>query len=150
MRILKALPILLLIAGCATASCSTIGSTALRDLPADWPPVGTTKAEVRARLGPPFSQSVMLQDGVEREAWGYHYAHAEMNPLLFVPVVGFVVAMSGDGVMGEGRQLVLTFDSHGKVSGRSISTTNFRQPQDPLLPADSDGRERYAPLTLAK
>ncbi|MCS6305624.1 MAG: hypothetical protein H8K07_18460 [Nitrospira sp.] len=64
--------VIALLVGFLFAGCTTIGSTSLKDIPADWPPVGATKAEIQSRLGPPSTQSVTLQNGVERETWGYH------------------------------------------------------------------------------
>jgi hypothetical protein len=108
-------------AGVLLTGCATVGSMSLKDLPAEWPPVGTTKSQVQSRLGPPLSQSVMLQDGVQRETWGYHYASAEMNPLLFVPGLGLIVAASGEGISTDGTGLEIAFDANGKVVGRTLS-----------------------------
>lgn len=116
MRIMMAV-----LVGCLLAGCATVGSTSLKDLPSDWPPVGATKAEVQSRLGPPSAQSVMVQHGVQQETWGYHYAYAEMNPLLFVPGVGLIVAASGEGISTDGMGLMIAFDADGKVIGRSTS-----------------------------
>lgn len=64
-------------------ACSTTGTASLKDLPPDWPPLGTTKQEVQDRLGKPTTQSVALLDGKQQEVWGYNYATAEVSPLLW-------------------------------------------------------------------
>lgn len=103
------------------AGCATTGTASLKDIPPDWPPLGATKAAVESRLGPPASQSVMLQDGHQREVWGWDYGSAELNPLLWVPIVGIFVAANNEGYKVEGKELTVTFDSEGKVVGRSTS-----------------------------
>jgi hypothetical protein len=126
---------LLLAFSALLGGCATVGSTALKDLPVDWPPVGTTKSEVQSRLGPPLSQSVMVQQGIQQETWGYHYAYAEINPLLFVPGVGLIVAASGEGMSTDGTRLMIAFDADGKVVGRSISKIHTG-PQ-PVIPVSA-------------
>jgi hypothetical protein len=56
-----------------------------------------------------------------------------MNPLLFVPGVGLMVAASGEGVSTDGMGLTIAFDVEGKVIGRSISKIHTGpQPFSPL------------------
>jgi outer membrane protein assembly factor BamE (lipoprotein component of BamABCDE complex) len=115
-RLISAVIFCLMLSGCAT-----IGTRSLQDLPAEWPPLGTTKDEVRDRLGSPSSQSVILHDNQQREVWGWNYGTAELNPLLWVPVVGLFVAASDEAYRVEGKDLTVTFNSDGRVVGRSIS-----------------------------
>jgi hypothetical protein len=120
MRVWRAVCLSLLLTG-----CSTTGTASLKDLPADWPPLGATKDAVQSRLGPPASQSVILQDGQQREVWGWNYGSAEMNPLLWVPVVGIFVAANDEGYKVEGKELTVTFNGEGKVVGRSTSNQKY-------------------------
>lgn len=106
----------LLMAGCATA-----GNPSLKDLSPDWPPLGTTKEEVQARLGQPSAHSMSIESGEQQESWIYNYEQGETNPLLFV-VGGIAVAVTEQERSGEAKTLVLKFDQDGKVVGRSEST----------------------------
>jgi hypothetical protein len=116
---------MVLCSGLALAGCSTTGTASLKELPNDWPPLGETKEVVHSRLGEPSSQSVILQDGQQREVWGWNYGSAELNPLLWVPVVGFFVAANDEGYRAEGKGLAVTFNSEGKVVGRSTSNQKY-------------------------
>lgn len=113
---------------CLLAACATTGTASLKDLPLEWPPLGTTKQEVLARLGSPSSQSVTMIDGRQSEIWGYDYGHGEVSPLLFVPFVGLLVAASGQGIHAEGKVLLVTFDHEGKVISRSASIRKVGSP----------------------
>lgn len=87
----------------------------------DWPPVGTTKAQILGELGPPNSSTFSMMAGQSTEVLTWVYAHAESNPALFIPIVGLLVAASGNGMSGDSRSLVVTFDTDGKLIGRSWS-----------------------------
>lgn len=123
-----------IILGLVLTGCSTTGTASLKDLPPDWPPIGTSKADVRARLGPPTSQSVTLLDGQQQEVWGYHYATAQVSPLLWVPVVGLIVAASGESYHADTRGLSVTFNGAGNVIGRSWATQTLGS--SPAAPTD--------------
>ena len=103
------------------AGCSTTGTASLKDLHADWPPVGTTKEEVQTRLGQPSTHSMSLESGQQEETWTYNYEQGERNPLLYV-VSGIAVAATGLERSGEAKELILKFDQDGKVISRSVST----------------------------
>jgi hypothetical protein len=105
----------------AAVGCVSTGDQRVAQLPPDWPPMGTTQAEVRERLGEPSSQKVSLENGEQREVWGYKYAHASASPLLFVPFVGIAVAATDRGVTGAAHALFITFDAQQRVVGRSWS-----------------------------
>jgi hypothetical protein len=83
--------------------------------------LGTTKAEVRARLGQPPTRSSGIERDQPVEIWTYEYEQGETHPLLFV-VSGIAVAATGQERSGEAKTLVLTFDQDGKVVSRSEST----------------------------
>jgi len=103
------------------AGCATTGTAALKDLPDDWPPLGTTKQDVHTRLGQPSTHSMSVESGQQQEMWIYNYEQSETNPLLFV-VAAIAVAATGLERSGEAKELVLTFDQDGKVISRSMST----------------------------
>ena len=101
------------------SGCSTYGSESIRERPADWPPMTMTKAELLETLGKPLMQSVTITDGKTLESLTWSYADAQMNPALFIPVVGLFVAGSGNGVSGESRALSAVFAADGKMISRS-------------------------------
>jgi outer membrane protein assembly factor BamE (lipoprotein component of BamABCDE complex) len=116
------------------SGCMTTGTEALRDLPAEWPPLGATKDEVRTRLGAPAIESVSLHDGGQREVWSYTYGDTEVNPMLLLPGVGQLAAAIGEGVTGHGKDLIVTFDVEGKVVARSLTHQTIGHPWDGTLP----------------
>jgi len=101
--------------------CSTTGTAALKDLPEDWPPLGTTKQEVQTRLGQPSIHSRSIERDQPVEIWIYEYQQSETHPVLFV-VSAVAAAATGQGKSGEAKTLVLKFDQDGKIIGRSEST----------------------------
>jgi len=101
--------------------CATTGTAALKDLPDDWPPLGTTKQDVHTRLGQPSTHSMIIEGDEQREMWVYNYEQGETHPLLFV-VSGIAVAATGLERSGEAKELVLKFDQDGKVISRSMAT----------------------------
>jgi len=103
------------------AGCSSTGTASLKDLPDDWPPLGTPKQEVHTRLGEPASRSIGTENDEQQEKWTYRYEQGETNPLLFV-VSGIAVAATGLEKSGEFKVLVLTFNQDGKIISRSMST----------------------------
>ncbi len=103
------------------AGCATKGTVALRDLPDNWPPVGTTKQEVQNRLGQPSSHSMSVETGQPEEIWTYAYEEGERNPFLYV-VSGLAVAATGLERSGEAKVLIVKFDQDGKVISRSVSS----------------------------
>lgn len=96
--------VLLVIPGCATH-----GNESIREREADWPPLTMTKSELLATLGKPMMRSVSVVNGQTREIITWSYADTQMNPALFVPVVGLFVAGSGNGVHGQSKALSTTF-----------------------------------------
>lgn len=103
------------------AGCATTGTASLKDLPEDWPPLGTTKLEVLTRLGQPSSYVRSMQRDEPVEIWIYKYEQSETHPVLFV-VGGIAAAATGQERSGEAKTLVLEFDQDDKVMGRSEST----------------------------
>jgi outer membrane protein assembly factor BamE (lipoprotein component of BamABCDE complex) len=99
---------------------SSTDTDPIKDLPADWPPLGTTRAEVRQRLGSPSSQSVTVFSGAERETWSYHFEQADSDPFLLKSAFGFPPALNDDGGKDQGKGLVIIFDAGGKVIERSM------------------------------
>jgi hypothetical protein len=95
--------------------------------------LGTTKAEVRARLGQPTGHSDSVERDQPVEIWTYEYEQGEPHPLLFV-VSGIAVATTGQERSGEAKTLVLTFDQEGKVISRSESTQKIGT--SPARPTD--------------
>lgn len=114
-------------------SCTATGTVALKDLPEDWPPLGTTKAEVRARLGQPSSQSESIERDLPVEFWIYDYREDETHPVLSV-VGGIAAAATGQGKTGEAKTLAIKFDQEGKVTGRSESSQKIGT--SPAAPTD--------------
>lgn len=103
------------------AACATTGTASLNDLPPDWPPLGTTRQDVEARLGQPSTRSVLIESNEQRELWIYQYQQSETHPLLFV-VAEIAVAATGQERSGEAKTLALKFNQEGKVISRSEST----------------------------
>ncbi len=103
------------------AGCANTGTASLKDLPDDWPPLGTTKQDVQTRLGQPATYSTSIENDEQRDIWTYNYEQSETNPLLFV-VSGIAVAATGLERSGEAKTLMLKFDQEGKVVDRSTST----------------------------
>jgi len=86
------------------AACSTSGVKITDDQLAGFEKGKTTVQEVIAKLGPPSTQS-SHSDGTKTVI--YKYTHAEVNPLIMVPVVGNLVADS----KGEATNVTFTFSS---------------------------------------
>lgn len=106
--------LLLLFTGCATH-----GNEALNTIEADWPSPTMTKAEIVARLGPPQMRSVSYTPTGSIETCSWSFAQANMNPALFVPVVGLFVAGSGHGVSGNSRAFSAAFAQDGTMISHS-------------------------------
>jgi outer membrane protein assembly factor BamE (lipoprotein component of BamABCDE complex) len=98
----------------------------------------TTKAQVEALLGRPMTMSQTLIDGGQIETWIYNYGRAETNPLLFVPIIGLGVAISGNGITAEGRSLIVGFAPNGTVRTLTRSKSQYgapsAQPEDQNRP----------------
>lgn len=99
--------------------CAAKGTVALKDLPDNWPPVGTTKQEIEDRLGPPSTHSMSVESGHPEEIWSYAYEEDVQNPFLYV-VSWIAVSATGLERSGEAKQLVVKFNQDGKVISRSM------------------------------
>lgn len=88
----------------------------------------TTKAQVEALLGRPMTMSQTLLDSGQIETWIYNYGRAETNPLLFVPIIGLGVAISGNGITAEGRSLIVGFAPNGTVRTLTRSKSQYGAP----------------------
>jgi len=99
--------------------CGAKGTVALKDLPDNWPPIGTSKQEVQDRLGAPSTSSMSDENGHPEEQWHYDYEEGQEN--LFLQALS-KIAVSATTLerSGEARQLSVKFDQDGKVIGRSV------------------------------
>ena len=103
------------------AACAAKGTVALKDLPDNWPPLGTTKQEVQDRLGEPSTRSMSVEGDHPEERWSYEYAAGQDN--LFLHAVSEIAVSATDlERSGEAKHLIVTFDHDGKVIGRSVRT----------------------------
>jgi len=113
--------IMLVLALILLPGCATHGNEALNSIEGDWPSPNMTKAEIIARLGPPQMRSVSYTPTGSIETCAWSFAEANMNPALFVPVVGLFVAGSGHGVSGNSRAFSAAFSQDGKMVSHSWS-----------------------------
>lgn len=116
------------------AGCASVGDESLQHRPDDWPPMTYTKADLVKELGRPQTSSVTTKDGETQEVLTWVYAYAETNPALFIPLVGLFVAASGDGVSGDSRSLVATFNAEGKLISRTWTTSRIGNDPRPTAP----------------
>lgn len=119
------LPIIVLLL--MLSACTTMGAVQLKAKPHDWPPPTITQAELIQELGPPNSRAVTYKDGHTVTTLTWVYAEAEVNPALFIPIVGLFVSASGDGIHATSRSLAVTFDSAGKLTSSEWGQTALAQ-----------------------
>jgi len=101
--------------------CAAQGTVALKDLPDNWPPIGTTKQEVQDRLGAPSTSSMSHESGQPEELWRYDYEERQEN--LFLSAVSEIAVSATDlERSGQAKQLIVKFDQDGKVISRSVRT----------------------------
>lgn len=113
MKMVTLLALTLFLGGCAT-----VGNQSLTARSQDWPAVTMTKAELIKELGPPNIQQTTLKDGQIVNMLTWIYSRAEFDPGLFIPVVGLIMAASGEGVTTEQRSLTVTFNHSGIMQSR--------------------------------
>lgn len=87
----------------------------------------STWRDVQALIGDPM-RIVPLENG---EAWEYGYSEASTSPLLYVPIVNFVVAASGGAADITSHDLSVVFDRDGvvrRLTGRTNRPTVYLAP----------------------
>lgn len=102
------------------SACASVGHESLINKSDDWPTLDMTKAQLLAELGPPQANMRMDTNGQITESLTWIYGHAESNPALFIPIVGFFVAASGEGMSVSSRGLTVSF-INGKMTSRAWS-----------------------------
>lgn len=88
----------------------------------------STKLHVRAAVGNP-NRVIPNTDG--GETWEYLYYTGRISPMMYVPLVGNVVAASGKGVTDEGHTLLVVFDKRGvvqKIEAGKTERTHYQLP----------------------
>jgi len=112
----------------ALAGCATVGNQSLASRNADWPPLIMTQAELIKELGRPNSMTTTVRDGHTLNVLVWTYARAEMNPAIFIPIIGLFVAASGTGMDSESRVLSVTFNTEGTMTSRTWSQHQMGSP----------------------
>lgn len=69
------------------------------------------KADVRGAMGAP-AKITPLPDG---ELWEFSHAKSQVNPAVFLPLIGLGVLASGYGTFNETHNLSILFDNQGIV-----------------------------------
>lgn len=111
--------LIIMLALAVLTGCAAKGTVALKDLPDNWPPIGTTKQEVQDRLGEPSTSSMSQESDHPEEIWRYDYEESQEN--LFLSAVSEIAVSATDlERSGEAKQLIVKFDQDGKVIGRSV------------------------------
>lgn len=142
-----AIVLLALLSGCAALGDLISGSAVQRDPAIAYPEqlkdvqIGvTTKEDVRNLLGEPTDLQISSDDGSARESWAYAQTPSKINPLQYIPGLGFL-ALPKDGLR---HSFAISFSPEGTVEGIALREV---QPSDASQASKGLPKDQNSPLS---
>lgn len=98
-----------------TACGGVGGAVNLEGRSNEWPALGTSRSYLVETLGKADEVRYTMDGGNFREIMTWIYSRVDQHPLMYVPVIGMLIALSGEGATGEQRTLTVELDETGRL-----------------------------------